>query len=70
VAFGFKRANCVVVGTFNIYIVQPAWLEETGIIPKGSVVSIDSKIDASGFRFSSPTRAKQRRRSIRGESVR
>ncbi len=53
-AFLFKRANCVAVGTFNMYIIQPAWLAEVGIIPRGTEVAISSKIDAPGFRFSSP----------------
>lgn len=52
--FRFKRAHCVAVGTFNIYIIQPAWLSEVGIIPKGSPVEVYSKLDEPGFRFSSP----------------
>lgn len=54
VVFRFKRANCVAVGTFNIYIIQPAWLSEVGIIPKGSPVEVYSKLDEPGFRFTSP----------------
>jgi hypothetical protein len=54
VAFQFKRANCVAVGTFNMYIIQPAWLAKVGIIPKGIGVAIESKLDEPGFRFSSP----------------
>jgi hypothetical protein len=54
VAFQFKRANCVAVGTFNMYIIQPAWLAEVDIIPKGIPVEIYSKLDEPGFRFTSP----------------
>ena len=41
-------------GTFNIYIIQPAWLAEVDIIPKGIPVEIQSKLDEPGFRFTSP----------------
>jgi hypothetical protein len=54
VAFRFDRASCVAVGTFNIYIVQPAWLAKREIIPKGIQVAIGSKMDEPGFRFQSP----------------
>lgn len=55
-AFRFKKASCVAVGTFNMYIVQPAWLAkpEIGIIPEGTEVAIETKLDAPGFRFTSP----------------
>jgi len=53
-AFRFKKANTVVIGTFNIYIIQPAWLAEVGIIPRDIPVEIFSKLDEPGFRFSSP----------------
>ena len=32
-AFRFKKAGCVVVGTFNMYIVQPPWLTKIGMFP-------------------------------------
>jgi hypothetical protein len=54
VAFRFNNAACVVLGTFNMYIVQPAWLAGMKIIPKEIVVTIGSKFDEPGFRFSSP----------------
>jgi hypothetical protein len=54
VAFRFKKATCVVAGTFNMYIVQPAWLAKVGIIPQGIEVAIGSKLDEPGFRFLSP----------------
>jgi hypothetical protein len=54
VAFRFKNASCVAVGTFNIYIIQPAWLVEVEILPKGIPIAIESNMDEPGFRFSSP----------------
>jgi hypothetical protein len=37
-----------------MYIIQPAWLAEVGIIPKEIEVSVYAKIDAPAVRFSSP----------------
>jgi hypothetical protein len=54
VALKFKKATCVVAGTFNMYIVQPAWLTKVEIIPKGIDVAIGTKLDEPGFRFFSP----------------
>jgi hypothetical protein len=54
VAFQFKRASCVAVGTFNMYIIQPRWLAKVGIIPQGIEVAIETKLDEPGFRFWSP----------------
>ena len=51
-AFRFKRSNCVLVGTFNMYIIQPPWLAKRGIIPKVNV-TLESKLNEPGFRFSS-----------------
>ena len=51
--FRLKRSACVVIGTFNIYIVQPRWLARMGIIPKGVPVTITTKMDEPGFRFTS-----------------
>lgn len=49
--FRLKKATCVAAGTFNMYIVQPAWLAKVGIIPKGIAVAIASKLDEPGFRY-------------------
>jgi hypothetical protein len=54
VAFRFRRSTCVAVGTFNMYIVQPPWLAKIGILPKGTSVTVASKLDEPGFRFSFP----------------
>lgn len=51
--FRFKKATCVVIGRFNMYIVQPSWLAKIGVIPKGIPVAIGTKLDEPGFRFSS-----------------
>ena len=53
-AFSFRKSTCVVAGTFNMYIVQPAWLTRLEIIPKGIEVAIGTHLDEPGFRFFSP----------------
>ncbi len=50
-ALQFKKASCVAVGAFNIYIVQPQWLATKELIPRGVEVIIESKLDEPGFRF-------------------
>ncbi len=50
-ALQFKKASCVAVGAFNIYIVQPQWLATKELIPRGMEVIIESKMDEPGFRF-------------------
>lgn len=52
--FQFKRASCVVVGTFNMYIVQPAWLTKIGLFAKNTKVAMWTKFDEPGSRFESP----------------
>lgn len=52
--FKFHEASCVIVGTFNIYIIRPDWLGKIGVLPEGSQVKIESQLDQPGFRFSSP----------------
>jgi hypothetical protein len=51
VAFRFKKASCVVAGTFNMYVVQPAWLAKIGLIPPATDMAIGSNLDEPGFRF-------------------
>ena len=51
--FQFKKSGCVVLGTFNTYIVQPLWLAKIGIIERGPV-EIGTKIDEPGLMFSPP----------------
>jgi len=50
VAFRFQKANCVVVGTFNMYIVHPKWLVKHEIIEQGEV-AIQFNLAQPGFRF-------------------
>jgi hypothetical protein len=54
VSFRFERASCVAIGTFNIYIIQPAWLAQREIIPGDVQIAIATKLDEPGFRFQSP----------------
>lgn len=51
VAFRFKNSSAVVVGTFNIYIVQPAWLSEIGLLPNGIDGPLETDLNRPGFRF-------------------
>ncbi len=50
-AFLFKKASCVVVGTFNIYILNPQWLAKHGLIEKGMGVLMETNLAQPGFRF-------------------
>ncbi|MEX0716351.1 MAG: hypothetical protein WD066_07190 [Planctomycetaceae bacterium] len=54
--FRFEKASCVAAGTFNMYIVQPAWLgrREIAIFPEGTELEIETRLDAPGFKFQSP----------------
>lgn len=54
VSFRFDRSSCVALGTFNMYIVQPRWLADRGILARDTTVAIASKLDEPSFRFSSP----------------
>ncbi len=51
VAFQFQKASCVVVGTFNIYILHPQWLAKHGLIEKGTDVPMETNLAQPGFRF-------------------
>lgn len=53
-AFQFHEATCVIVGTFNIYIIRPDWLGKIGLLPEGSEIRLESQLDQPGFRLSSP----------------
>lgn len=50
-AFQFRKASCVVVGTFNMYILHPQWLAKRGIIEAGTEVLIETNLAQPGFRF-------------------
>jgi hypothetical protein len=51
VAYLFKKASCVVVGTFNIFILHPQWLAKQGLIEKGTGVFMETNLAEPGFRF-------------------
>jgi len=56
VAFEFIKSSCVVVGTFNIYVVQPSLLTALNIVhpEKGDKIHFLTNLTQPGFRFSSP----------------
>jgi hypothetical protein len=51
VAFRFEKASCVVVGTFNMYILNPQWLAGNKIIDDSSDVGFETNLTRPGFRF-------------------
>jgi hypothetical protein len=51
VAFRFIKANSIAVGTFNIYIIQPKWLAEIGLMKKGVKVKLATDFNRPGFRY-------------------
>lgn len=53
-AWRFKIASAVAVGTFNIYVIQPRWLTEVGLVPDGTKLKMASDLIRPGFRYSSP----------------
>ena len=53
-AFRFEKASCVVVGTFNMYILHPSWLVKRQIIETGVEVGIETNLTQAGFRFRFP----------------
>ena len=52
--FEFTQSNCVVAGTFNIYIIQPHWLSEIGVVPAGAKISLQADMRSPGFKFKLP----------------
>ena len=44
----------MVIGTFNMYILNPQWLAKRGIIEKGTEVGIETNLAQPGFRFRFP----------------
>lgn len=58
-AFLFTKSNCVAVGTFNMYIIQPTWLAKRSIIPDAIEIKIEANLEEPGLRFSSPSLATQ-----------
>jgi len=54
VAFRFEKASCVVVGTFNMYILHQQWLAKHNIIEPDLEVGIETNLTKPGFRFRFP----------------
>lgn len=54
VAFRFHKASCVVVGTFNIYILHPEWLVRRGVIERGMEVGVETNLTRPGLRLRFP----------------
>lgn len=51
VEFRFKQANCVALGTFNVYIIQPKLLVEMGVLPDGWIGELAADGTQPGIRF-------------------
>lgn len=52
--FKFKKASCVVVGSFNIYIIHPKWLVKHKIIENEVEVAIQFNLEQAGFSYHIP----------------
>lgn len=52
-AFRFRSATAVAAGTFNIYVIQPRWLAEVGLVREGVKVQLKSDLNRPGFLYSS-----------------
>ncbi len=50
-AVRFKMASAVAVGTMNIYVIQPKWLVEVGLLPADSKIRMESDLNRPGFRY-------------------
>jgi hypothetical protein len=51
VEFRFHRASCVVVGTFNTYVIQPPLLTEMGVLRDGQTAELLFDFTQPGMRF-------------------
>jgi hypothetical protein len=51
VAFQFEKASCVVVGTFNMYILHPQWLLKNNILENPADTGFEINLARPGFRF-------------------
>ncbi|MBW3598178.1 MAG: hypothetical protein KY475_13020 [Planctomycetes bacterium] len=52
--FRFNGASCIAVGTFNIYIIQPAWLRKVGLLENVEGVALEADLTEPGFRMQLP----------------
>lgn len=51
-AFQFREASCVVVGTFNIYVFQPDFFVQSQIIEEGGKAKLLADFSQPGFKIS------------------
>ena len=49
--FQFKNASCVVIGTFNVFVIQPKLLTEMGLIRKGTSIKVEQDLSQPGTRI-------------------
>lgn len=50
--FRFVKESAVVVGTFNIYVIQPGWLKEVGLLDESvSGVMLETDLSQPGFKM-------------------
>lgn len=50
-SFEFKKASCVVVGAFNVYVFQPSFFAQTEIVKSGTKVIVLGDLSQPGFRI-------------------
>lgn len=51
-SFKFKKASCVVVGAFNVYVFQPSFFVQNEIVETGTKTTILGDFSQPGFRVS------------------
>jgi hypothetical protein len=55
VPFTLKTANCITLGTFNIYVIQPRWLKDVGLLPaEVEGVMLEADFTEPGIRMKLP----------------
>ncbi len=58
-AFRLKSVVCSAQGAWNIYILQPEWLDRKGVFTPGKPVLVEALTAGPGFRFSAGKKALQ-----------
>lgn len=54
----FRKSTAVAIGTFNIYVIQPRWLVEVGLLQKTDKVLMEADLTRPGFKFTQVGRAR------------
>ncbi|MBX9656382.1 hypothetical protein K2Y11_22430 [bacterium] len=54
--FRFENGNCIALGAFNVYIIQPGWLIDQGIVQQPTGMLVESSMERPGFRFKGVTK--------------